>query len=92
MTAPAVVAAHPTRSLDAARADVSIATGGNRDMINLQGSCGCREEREQRALEVLTFEAIALIVFVALIGALVVALMTGLLDGLLGETTFIIPA
>ncbi len=71
---------------------VSIATGGNRDMINLQGSYGRREEREQRALEVLTFEAVALIVFVALIGALVVAQVTGLLDGLIGEIAFVVPA
>jgi len=61
-------------------------------MTNLQGSYGRREEREQRALELLTFEAVTLIVFVALIGALVVAQMTGLLDGLIREISFVIPA
>lgn len=60
-------------------------------MTNLQGSYGRREEIEQRALEVLTFEALALIVFVALIGALVVAQVTGVLDGLIREITLVAP-
>jgi hypothetical protein len=67
------------------------ATGRNRDMTNVQGSYGRHEESEQRAIEVLTFEAVALIVFVALIGALVVAQLTGVLDGLIREIT-ILPA
>jgi hypothetical protein len=61
-------------------------------MTNLQGSYGRREEHEQRALEVLTFEAVALIVFVAMVGALVVGQMTGLLDGLIREISFVVPA
>jgi len=60
-------------------------------MTNLQGSYGRREETEQRALEVLTFETLALIVFLALIGALVVAQVTGVLDGLIREISFVAP-
>ena len=39
----------------------------------------------------LTFETLALIVFLALIGALVVAQVTGVLDGLIREISFVAP-
>ena len=81
----------PIRPQDATRATTATATGRNRVMTNLQGSYGRREETEQRALEVLTFETLALIVFLALIGALVVAQVTGVLDGLIREISFVAP-
>lgn len=61
-------------------------------MTNLQGSYGRREATKQRAVEVLTFEMLALIVFVALISALAVAQVTGVLDGLIRDITVVVPA
>jgi hypothetical protein len=58
-------------------------------MTNLQGSYGRREERQQRALELLTFETLAIVVFLALIGALALAQVTGVLDGLVRDITIV---